>query len=179
MGVAYTHRSSRQAAEKVLSMEQNKKCAPAQLAPEIYRTLENIVGPDNISSDRAVLECYSKFSIDSAGTLKKHAKDPSNIPACVVLPATTAEIQEIVRTANRFRIPFIAMTNGQPDRVPWVENDIEEALQIEIMGGRTDYTPGELCRALGMDGFGYHFPSGGAGRADRARVPVGGRTVEG
>ena len=58
-----------------------------------------------------------------------------------------------------------ALRRGKPDQVPWVENEVEELLQIQIMGGRTDYTPGELCRALGMDGFGYHFPTGAAGSA--------------
>src|ERR1017187_8301425 len=61
-----------------------------------------------------------------------------------------------------------ALRRGQPDQVPWIENEIEEPLQIQIMGGRTDYTPGELCRALGMDGFGYHFPTGGVGSASQA-----------
>jgi len=61
-----------------------------------------------------------------------------------------------------------ALRLGQPDRVPWVENSIDEKLQMKIMGGRTDYSPGELCRALGMDGFGYHFPSGGAAAASQA-----------
>ena len=53
-----------------------------------------------------------------------------------------------------------ALKRGQPDMVPWIENHIEEEMQVRVMGGRTDFTPGELCRALGMDGFGYHFPSG-------------------
>ena len=113
MDVSYTPGSIRQAAEKVLSMEQKKKCVPAQLAPDIYRALENIVGPANISCDRAVLECYSKFSIDSAGTLKKHAKDPGNIPACVVLPGSTVEVQSVVRVCKRFHVHFIPFTNGQ------------------------------------------------------------------
>lgn len=26
--------------------------------------------------------------------------------------------------------------------------------------GTTDFTPGELCEKLGMDGFGYQFPTG-------------------
>ncbi len=53
-----------------------------------------------------------------------------------------------------------ALAGGQPDRVPWVEGEFEQALQIRLMGGRRDYTPGELCRTLGMDGFGFHFPVG-------------------
>src|ERR1017187_1015574 len=58
-----------------------------------------------------------------------------------------------------------ALRRGQPDMVPWVENDIEEEIQIKVMKGRTDFTPGELCRTLGMDGFGYHFPTGGKATA--------------
>ena len=54
-----------------------------------------------------------------------------------------------------------ALLRGQPDRVPWLEGSFDERLQTRIMGGRTDFTPGELCRALGMDGFGYRFPSDG------------------
>ncbi|MCL4369950.1 MAG: uroporphyrinogen decarboxylase family protein [Chloroflexi bacterium] len=47
----------------------------------------------------------------------------------------------------------------EPDRIPWIENDIEEELQVKVMG-RADFDPGDLCRELGMDGFGYHFPKG-------------------
>lgn len=94
-------------------MEQNKKAEPQYFPPEIYQALEDIVGSENISQDRAILETYSKFSIDIAGYLKKHAKDPSNIPACVVLPSTTEEIQAIVRLANTHKIPFVPFTNGQ------------------------------------------------------------------
>jgi uroporphyrinogen-III decarboxylase len=61
-----------------------------------------------------------------------------------------------------------ALGRGQPDMVPWVEGGIEEEAQIRIMGGRTDFTPGELCRALGMDGFGYHFPASGKAKATQA-----------
>ena len=41
-----------------------------------------------------------------------------------------------------------ALRRGQPDQVPWIENEIEEPLQIQIMGGRTDYTPGESERRV-------------------------------
>jgi hypothetical protein len=61
-----------------------------------------------------------------------------------------------------------ALRRGQPDQVPWVENWIDELLQIRVMHGRTDYTPGELCRALGMDGFGCDFPTGRAGSVGKA-----------
>ena len=90
-----------------------KKMIPNKLAPEVYRALENIVGKEWISQDRAIVETYSKFSLDADGFLKKHEKDPSNIPACIVLPGSTDEVQSIVRVANRYKIPFVPFTNGQ------------------------------------------------------------------
>ncbi len=91
---------------------EKKKCVPNRLPPEVYTALEDIVGSEWISEDRAVVECYSKFSVDSGGTLKKHAKDPSNIPACIILPGSTEEVQAIVRVCNRYKIKFIPFTNG-------------------------------------------------------------------
>jgi uroporphyrinogen decarboxylase len=55
---------------------------------------------------------------------------------------------------------LIALKHGQPDRIPWVENGIDEPLQIRVMEG-TDFTPGDLCRKLGLDGFGATFPIDG------------------
>ena len=72
-----------------------------------------------------------------------------------------------------------ALRRGTPDRVPWIENDIEEGLQERIMG-TTEFTPGELCEKLGMDGFGYHFPMGGqatAGPAMQAASSIKGADV--
>ncbi len=66
-----------------------------------------------------------------------------------------------------------ALKRGQPDQVPWVENDIEEEIQIALMDGRTDFTPGEFCRKLGMDGFGYHFPTGNKATAGQAMQTSG------
>ncbi len=90
----------------------NKRSIPAKLTPEVYKALEDIVGTEYVSEDRAVVECYSKFSVDSSGALKKHAKDPSNIPACIVLPANTREVQAVVHVCNRFKVQFIAFSNG-------------------------------------------------------------------
>ncbi len=90
-----------------------RKVEAKRLPRNVYRGLENIVGEEWITEDRAMLETYSKYSVDAGGYLKKHRKDPFNIPACVVLPETTEQVQAIVRLANRFRVPFIPFTNGQ------------------------------------------------------------------
>ena len=50
-----------------------------------------------------------------------------------------------------------ALRREAPDKVPWVEDGIEEGLQIAIMG-TDDFTPPDLCRKLGMDAYGYYYP---------------------
>lgn len=47
-----------------------------------------------------------------------------------------------------------ALTGGMPDRVPWLELRIDAPIQIALMGGRTDFTPAELCATVGVDGYG-------------------------
>jgi uroporphyrinogen decarboxylase len=59
---------------------------------------------------------------------------------------------------------LVALNHGVPDHVPWVENALDEPLQVELMAG-TEFTPGDLCRRLGMDGFGGTFPIAGRDRA--------------
>ena len=90
-----------------------KKMIAGRLTAEVFRALENVVGSEWISEDRAVVEAYSKLSLDAEGFLKKHHKDPSNIPACILFPASIEEIQSIVRIANRYGVPFLPFTNGQ------------------------------------------------------------------
>jgi glycolate oxidase len=92
---------------------EREKVTPHKLAPEIYRALEDIVGKEWISQDRAIVETYSKLSGDINTFLRKHMRDPSDIPACIILPATTEEVQAIVRVANRYKVPFVPFTNGQ------------------------------------------------------------------
>ncbi|MCX8044894.1 MAG: FAD-binding oxidoreductase [Desulfobacterota bacterium] len=89
-----------------------KKVIPLKLPGHVIAALEDVVGKQWVTQDRAILETYSKFSVDSAGTLRKHKRDATTIPACVVLPQTTEDVQAIVRIANRFGVPFIPFTNG-------------------------------------------------------------------
>jgi hypothetical protein len=76
-------------------------------------------------------------------------------------------MEEAMREMKPRERVLTALRRGVPDRVPWVENDIEEELQGRIMG-TTEFTPGELCAKLGMDGFGYHFPMGEKAKAGQS-----------
>jgi len=93
-------------------MTEKKKVIAPKLPCEIIEALKNITGERWVTEDRAILETYSRFSVDTVGTIRKHRKDPTMLRACVVLPESTEQIQSIVRLANRFKIPLIPFTNG-------------------------------------------------------------------
>ncbi|WP_028308743.1 uroporphyrinogen decarboxylase family protein [Desulfitibacter alkalitolerans] len=57
-----------------------------------------------------------------------------------------------------------ALKLKEPDQVPFAESAIDEVLQVKLMG-RDDFTPDELCELLGLDAFGYEYPSGGIAEA--------------
>ncbi|MBF8251459.1 MAG: FAD/FMN-dependent dehydrogenase [Deltaproteobacteria bacterium] len=67
----------------------------------ILKELEGVVGIDNLLTSRANLVCYS---YDAAGQ--------SFMPDAVVLPANTGEVSEIVRLANKYRLPLIPRGAG-------------------------------------------------------------------
>ncbi len=52
-----------------------------------------------------------------------------------------------------------ALHRGEPDQIPWMENGVEEAIQVQIMGS-ANFTPAQLCEKLGLSAFGGHFPMG-------------------
>ncbi len=90
-----------------------KKVIQKKLPREVFNALGSVVGKDWIHEQRSVVETYSKLSIEAGSFLKKHDKDPHVLPACVVLPASTEDVQAIVKICNRHAIPFVPFTNGQ------------------------------------------------------------------
>lgn len=90
-----------------------QKVVQKKLPREVYNALKNVVGEQWIYEQRSVVETYSKLSIEAGSFVRKHEKDPHVLPACVVLPAATSEVQAVVRICNRYHIPFIPFTNGQ------------------------------------------------------------------
>ena len=90
-----------------------QKVVQKKLSRDAFNALKNVVGERWIYEQRSVVETYSKLSIEGGSYLRKHMKDPHVLPACVVLPATTEEVQAIVRICNRHAVPFVPFTNGQ------------------------------------------------------------------
>jgi glycolate oxidase len=81
------------------------------LSKDAYRELEDILGPENISQDEAMLDIYS---FQSMGELR--GPDPKwrfwTSPEAVTLPGSTEEVQAIVRLCNRRGIKYKAISTG-------------------------------------------------------------------
>ncbi|MBU1670248.1 MAG: FAD-binding oxidoreductase [Actinobacteria bacterium] len=78
------------------------------LPEAVYEELKGIVGQDNISREPAVLDTYAFQYI--AELLTGHSY--LGRPCAVVMPASTEEVQAIVRLCNRESIPYKAVSTG-------------------------------------------------------------------
>ena len=78
------------------------------LSREAYRTLEDIVGPENISEEPAVLDGYCFVRGNELHFDNRYA----TMPPAVILPGSTEEVQAIVKVCNRFRIKYKAHSSG-------------------------------------------------------------------
>jgi glycolate oxidase len=77
------------------------------LKKEIYKALEDVVGPENISEDPVILDAYAWRSGLIAGLDKFIPRFEA-----VTLPKDTKEVQAIVRLCNRYKMQFKASCTG-------------------------------------------------------------------
>ncbi|MDH5362612.1 MAG: FAD-binding oxidoreductase, partial [Aigarchaeota archaeon] len=77
------------------------------LPKTVYKTLEDVLGPENITDDPAIMEAYRT----SVG-YEVCAISPFYRPAAVVLPGSTEDLQAVVKICNRYRISFLAIGTG-------------------------------------------------------------------
>lgn len=101
---------------------------------EVYLALESIVGPEFISRDDGVRECYRKGGY---GKNRPALEGQALKPAAVILPGCTKEVQEILKVCHRYRIPFVPvgcfMIATQSPKVPDVLTiDLKRMDDLEI-----------------------------------------------
>ncbi len=72
-----------------------------------YAAFEDIVGQENISSDPVILYSYAWRSGLLAGATKFTPRFEA-----IILPASTGEVQAIVRLCNKFKLQFKASSTG-------------------------------------------------------------------
>lgn len=78
------------------------------LSKEIYQVLEDIVGPENISEEPAILDSYAyQFG---AELITRSSFLPR--PEVAILPGSTEEVQAIVKTCNQYKIKYKAHSTG-------------------------------------------------------------------
>ncbi len=71
----------------------------------IYDELVNILGPDYVSDDRAVMEAYTRESQAPSLATRGRAE-------FIIMPGTTEDVQEIVRLAARYKSPYSVLGGG-------------------------------------------------------------------
>ncbi|MFC1969537.1 FAD-binding oxidoreductase [Chloroflexota bacterium] len=81
------------------------------IEPHVYQAISEVVGEDFISDDPVVRQTYSKDGGFPA-IMRRYQKDPTAIPDLVVLPASTEEVQRVVRIANRYGLKVIPISTG-------------------------------------------------------------------
>jgi glycolate oxidase len=101
------------------------------LAENIYNALRDIVGPDNITQEPAILDTYAFQWCNEVENAQK-GKEATRFgqrPAAVVLPGSTDEVQAIVRLCNEHRIKFKAYSTGFG---AWAGVTVPGAIQIDL-----------------------------------------------
>ena len=78
------------------------------LERDAYTALEDIVGPDNITEEPAILDAYALHWGLKAITGKPFGTRHE----AVLLPGSTEEVQAIVQACNRYTIKFKALSTG-------------------------------------------------------------------
>jgi len=89
---------------------------------EACRELEAIVGAENMTTDSVICDGYTGRGMDREILWFQGVSRP---PSAVILPKTRDEVVKIVRTCNRFGIPYTPMcTYGMACCGPSFRDDI-------------------------------------------------------
>ena len=80
------------------------------LPQDFFKALEDIVGPNNVATDPAVLDSYAfQWLADLVRPALSHYMPR---PAAAVLPGSTEEVQAITKLCNRYKVKMKAHSTG-------------------------------------------------------------------
>ena len=97
------------------------------LPKEVYKAMEDIVGPENITEEPAILDSYA-YQREAELVTSDRGKFLSR-PAAVIMPGSTEEVQAIVKTCNKYRVKYKAFSTG------WIIHaspTIEGVIQLDL-----------------------------------------------
>jgi hypothetical protein len=97
------------------------------ISNEAYQALEDIVGPDNVSREPAILDSYSWMWENEL--LTQDCSGFDGRPGAVLLPGSTEEVQAVVRACNRYGMKVKPFSTG------WVTPALasgEDAINMDL-----------------------------------------------
>lgn len=143
------------------------------LPRRVYKALEAIVGPANISDDPALLDSYRYSLAHTAIHLGPYFDTYTPRGAAVLLPGTTEEVQAIVRLCNQHKLRFKASSTfwsaqGYPSEDDTLQLDMRRMDQILEINEKNMYAviePGVIGATLQAEamklGLNTHLPGSG------------------
>ena len=130
------------------------------LDPHLISELERIVGHAGLLRDTNEMLTY-----ESDGLARLHAT-----PGCVVLPASAAEVQQVVRACHHHHVPFVARGHGTglsggalplANGVLIVLSKLNRIIDVDIPNQRVTVEPGvinlDVTRRVAPHGY-YYAP---------------------
>jgi len=95
------------------------------VSKEAYKVLEDIVGKEYLSEDPVDIEAY-RGGVEGYGASMGFAKVMSRLPAAVIMPKTTEQVQKIILACNRYKVPYIPVSTmwWLAQSVPHVEGSL-------------------------------------------------------
>ena len=95
------------------------------LRGNVYRILEDIVGPQNISEEPVILDTYAfQWLAETISGTKFCTR-----PEAVLLPGSVEEVQAIIKACNRYGIRYKAFSTGWG---PWNTVEGEGVIQLDL-----------------------------------------------
>jgi hypothetical protein len=143
------------------------------LPRHVYKALEDIVGPANISDDPAVLDSYCYSLAHTAIHLGPYYDTFTPRGAAVLLPGSTEEVQAILRLCNQHKIRFKASSTfwsaqGYPSEDNTLQLDMrrmDRILEIDDKNMVAVVEPGVIGATLQAEamkvGLNAHLPGSG------------------
>src|SRR5207248_4976756 len=140
------------------------------LPPGFVEALERVLGPDGIIREPEQLRTYECDGLTGYRV----------VPALVVLPRTTEQVQGALRICHDNRVPFVARGAGtglSGGALPVADGIVvslarmTRIVEVDVAAGRVTVEPGvtnlAVTEAVAADGF-YYAPDPSASRSARS-----------
>ncbi len=101
------------------------------LEKKIFREFEEIVGENNINDGDVITTAYAyNWCMELFNYMQGEPTSPfSPVPKAVILPASTEEVQKIIKMCNKYNVKFKAQSTGLG---PWNQPSTENSIILDL-----------------------------------------------